>query len=125
MVIIHLDAHILQTLAVGFCAGLAVEVGDNDAVYAQIPLQKLVPQTENVHIVRDAQITSNLVFLNVYGTDDNDNLYVVLKLKEHLHLTVRMEAGENTAGMIIVKQFAAEFHIQFIAEFGDTLLNVL
>ena len=63
--------------------------------------------------------------LDIYSTDDNDNLHIVLELEEHLHLTVRMEAGKNAAGVIIIKEFAAEFHVQFIAEFGDTLLNVL
>ena len=36
-----------------------------------------------------------------------------------------MEARKNAAGMVVVKEFAAKLHVQFIAKFGDAFLNVL
>ena len=125
VVVVHLDAHILQALAVCLGTGLTIEVGDNYAVDAKLPGQKFVPQAKHVHIVGNAQVASDLVLFNIYGADNDHYLNIFLQLKQHLHLTVRLETGEYAAGVVIVKEFAAKLHIQFIAEFGDAFLDVL
>ena len=125
MVIIDGNAHVLQALAIGLCTGLSVEVGDYHGIHAQVPGHEFVPQTEHVHVVGDAQVAPYLVFLYVYGADDDNNLQVFLELEEHLHLAVRMESRKDTAGVIVVKQLSAKLHVQFIAELGDALLDVL
>ncbi len=45
VMVVDLDAHILQTLPVSLGAGLAVEMGDYHAVDLKIPIQELVPET--------------------------------------------------------------------------------
>ena len=93
VVVVDLDAHLLQALAVGLRAGLAVEVGDDDAVHAQTAVQEGVPEAEDVHVVGDAQVAPHLVLLDVHGADDDDDLRVVLHLHQHLELAVRLETG--------------------------------
>ena len=125
VVVVDLDAHVLQALAVGFGAGLSVEVGDDHAVHAEAAGHELVPQAQHVHVVGDAQVAADLVLLDVHGADHDDDFKIVLQLVEHLELAVRLEPGEHAAGVVVVKQLAAEFHVQFVAELGDALLDVL
>ena len=125
MVVIDGNAHVLQAFAVGLCTGLSVEVGNHHGIHAQVPVHELVPQTEHVHVVGDAQVAPYFVFLNINGADDNDDFQIFLELEEHLHLAVRMEARQHAAGVEIVKKLSTKFHVQFVAEFGDALLDVL
>ena len=46
------------------------------------------------------------------------------KLRQHLQLTVGLEAWQHATGMEIVEKFAAKLEIQFIAEFRDAVLDV-
>ena len=124
MVVIHLDAHVLQTLAVSLGAGLSVEVRDDHAVDAEVAGQEFIPEAKDVHVIGDAQVLAHLVLLDVNCADDDDNLYVVLELHEHLELTVRLETGEYAAGVKVVEEFAAKLHVQLVAESGDAFLDV-
>ena len=74
MVVIHADVHVLQALAVGFGAGLAVEVGNDNAVYAEVTGQEFVPQAQHIHIIGNAKVRADLVFLYVYGRYYDDDL---------------------------------------------------
>ena len=111
MVIIDLDIHSLQALAVSFGAGLAVEVGYDDAVDAEPLSDELVPETDDVHIVGDAQVVADLVLLDVNGADHYYDFGIVLHLKQHLELAIRLESREDTACVIVVEEFAAEFEV--------------
>ena len=53
--------------------------------------------------------------------DGNDDLRLLLELQQHLHLAVRLEAGQDARGVIVVKKLAAEFQIELAAEMRDAL----
>ena len=103
MVVIDFDAHAFQALPVGDGAGLTAEVGDDNAVDAEAAVHEFVPETEDIHVVGDAEIRPDLVLLDVHGADDDDDLRVILHLHEHLELTVRLEARKDAAGVVIVE----------------------
>ena len=124
VVVVHLDVHALQALAVGVRAGLAVVVGHDDAVDAEAARHEFVAQAQHVHVVGDAQVIADLVFLNVDGADHDDDLEVVLQLVEHLELAVRLESRQDAAGVVVVEELAAELHVQLVAELGDAVLDV-
>ena len=125
VVIVHLDVHVLQALAVSICACLAVVVGYDNTVDAKAAGDKLIPKAQYIYVVGDSKVAAYLVLFNIYRTDDDYNLCVVLHLHQHLKLAVRLKAGKNAAGMEVVEEFSAEFHVKFVAEFGDALLDVL
>ena len=124
MVVVDFDSHVLQALAVGFCAGLAVEVGDYHAVDAEVSLHELVPKAKHVHIVGNAQIRADFILFYIYGRYDDDNLKVFLELHKHLQLGIRLKSREDAAGVVVVEQFAAKLHIQFVPKALDALLDV-
>ena len=103
VVVIDLDAHRLQAFPVGHGAGLAAEMGDDDAVHAEPAVHELVAETEDVHVVGDPEVRPDLVLLDVHGADDDDDLRVILHLHEHLELAVRLEARKDAAGVVIVE----------------------
>ena len=78
--VIHLDAHAFQTLAVGIGAGLAVVVRHHDRVHHETTVHEGFAQAEHVHIVGDAEVAAYLVLLDVDGADDDDDFSLVAKL---------------------------------------------
>ena len=79
-VVIHLDAHALQTLAIGIGAGLTVVMGHHHRTHHETTIHEFLTQTQHIHIVSDAQVAAHLVLLNVDGTDDNDDFSYIDEL---------------------------------------------
>ena len=71
--------------------------------------------------VGTGNIAPALVHFNVGCVDGNDDLRLLLELQQHLHLAVRLEAGQDARGVIVVKKLAAEFQIELAAEMRDAL----
>ena len=123
--IIDADAHALQPFAIGHGAGLAVVVRDHHAAHQKTALNEDIAQTQDIFVIRDAQVAPDLVFLNVNCTDDNDDFCVVLQLREHTQLAVGLESRQHTTGMEIVIQLPAKFQIKLVAELRYALLDGL
>ena len=122
---IHLDAESLETLLKGVRSRLTVVSCENNAAYIEPYLGEYVKEADNVDVVCNAKVASDLVLLDVVGVDDNNYLRIVLQLKEHLELTVGLEAGQDSRSVIIVKELSSELKIKLIAELSDTLSDVL
>ena len=125
VVAVDLDAQLLQAGLEGVGGGLAGVLGDHDAAHIQAAGAENVDQAQYVHVIGDAQIAAHLVFLDVGGVDDDDDLRVVLELLQHPDLAVGGEAGQHPGGVIVVKQLSAKLQIQLAAELRNAVLNVL
>ena len=66
-----------------------------------------------------------VIHVVVLGTDHNQYLYRVAQLSQHPEFRVGLKAGQHARGVVVVKQLAAEFHIQFTVELCDALADVL
>ena len=118
---VDLHAQRLQ-LALERLGGLLARVlRDDDAADIESDGTERVDQAHDVQIVGDAEIAPALVHFNVGCVDGNDDLRLLLELQQHLHLAVRLEAGQDARGVIIVKKLAAEFQIELAAEMRDAL----
>ena len=84
-----------------------------------------VDQAQHVRVVGDAKVPPDLVFLNVAGVDDDDDLRLVLHLLQHLHLAVRQKARQHPGGVVVVKQFAAKLQIELAPKQVDALPDLL
>ena len=124
VVVVGLDAHLFELRLVRLGAGLAVEVGDHDAADEKAPADELCAQAQDIHVVGDAVVGAHLVLLDVVGTDDDDDLGAVAQLLEHPQLAVRLESGQNPAGVIVVEKLAPKFQIEFVSELGNAFLDV-
>ena len=119
------DAQHLEPLAEGIGDGLAAVVRDDDAADVQADAAEGVDQAQGVVLVGDAEVAAALRALDIIRGDGDDDLRLVLHLEQHLHLAVRLEAGEHARGVVVVEQLAAEFQIQLAAEFADAVPDVL
>jgi hypothetical protein len=113
------DAELLEPLAEGVRSTLAVILGDDDAADIQADCGKSVDLAENLLIVGDAEIATDLVFFDVAGIDDNDDLGLILELRQHPDLGIRLESRQPAGGMGIVKKFSAELKVKLPAEKTD------
>ena len=71
------------------------------------PFHEFLTQPEHIHVVCDAEVASDLVSLDINGTDYYNNLSFVCKVAEHSQFAVGLEAGEHTAGVVVIEKFAA------------------
>ncbi len=110
------DADALQTGLEGLDLRLLVESGQHHRADVQTQLPENINQADHIPVVGDAQIATNLVLLNVGGVDGNDHLHLILHLQQHSQLGVGLEAGQNTGGVVVIIQLAAEFQIQLATE---------
>ena len=49
---------------------------------------------------------------------------MVSELTEHTQLAVRLKAGEHSAGMMVIKELAAELEIKFITKLRNPVLDM-
>ena len=97
------DTQFFQSRAEAVCAFLAGVAGNAYAANIKAPFGKGVNKAEYIHIVCDAQISAHFIFVNISRTDDNDDLRLVAELHQHTQLAVRLEAGKNSGGVVVVK----------------------
>ena len=65
VVVIYLDAEALQSIAVCDNAGLSIIVGDHHAAYVETDLLELSAESENVLVLCDTKVTSDLVLFDI------------------------------------------------------------
>ena len=84
-----------------------------------------VHKTEKILIVCDAEVASDLVFLNIRGVDRHNDLGLILELAEHGDLGVGFKSGEYSGRVVVVEKLAAKFQIELAAELRDAASDVL
>jgi len=121
---IGFDAHAFKAVPELVCGPLSVVVGDDHGTDHEAPVLKLVAEAQSVFVVGDAKVGTHLVLLDVFGTNDDDYLYLVAQLPEHAELGVGLEAWQHSRGMVVVEEFATQFEIQFAVELCYALLDM-
>ena len=122
---VNAHAERLELVFKEVCGMLAVILRDDDAADVQSDGAEGVDQPHHVHVVRDAEVAAALAHFDVRGVDGNDDLRLLLELKEHFDLAVRLEARQHARGVVIVKELAAELQIELSAEVVDPLKDLL
>ena len=90
-----------------------------------MPGEEFIPQAQHVYVISNSKVAADLILFYIDGADNDYYLGFVLQLHQHLQLTVRLEPWQHAAGVVVVEEFASEFHVEFVAEMGDTLLDLL
>ena len=67
----------------------------------------------------------NLILYDIVSADNNYDLSLILKLKEHLNLTVGLESWQNSGGMVVIKELTSKLKVQLTAEISDSLTDFL
>ena len=83
IMLINRNAKGLQALFEHHRGALFVPSGQHHAADIHADAAECVDQPQNVRVIRDSQISSGLVFLNVVRTDDNDQFGLLLEVQEH------------------------------------------
>ena len=118
------DAERLQLFLVGDGGGLACEAGQDDASDHQAVCPEFICETEQVHVVGDAEIAADLVLLDIARVNGDNNFTLIPQLAQHPDLGVRLKARKDAGGVIVVKKLAAEFHVELAAECVNPVADV-
>ena len=102
---------------------LFVELRKHDAADIKPLVAEDVDQSEHVLVVGDPEVGAQLVGGDVVAVDDDDDLRLVFELLQHDDLVVGRKAGQHARGVKVVEQLAAEFEVEFAAEFFDALVD--
>ena len=92
---IGFDVHFFKLLAENIGSSLCLIMRNDNAAYHKPAVSKFVFEAQNVHVVGYAQITANLVFLNVLGADDYDDFRIICKLHKHTQFAVGLKTWQN------------------------------
>ena len=122
---VDLQAHRGHALFKHDGRGLLRVLGQDDRADIQAETAEHVDQAHDVRVIGDAQIAAAFVLFDVVGADSDDDLRLLLELKEHLDLVVRLKARQHARSVVVVKELAAEFQIELAAELFDPLTDVL
>ncbi len=122
---VYPDTHALQFFFKSVGSRLTGILGDHHASHIEVPVLKRLDQTENIHVIGDAQVITDFVFLNISGIDDYDDLGLVRKLHQHLQFAVRSKSRKDSGSMVVVKQFSSEFQVELVSELADPLPDML
>ena len=96
VVMIDTDAERFQPLAESVRRRLRLIARHDDAADKKADAAERVDQTQNVQIVRDAEIAAHLVLLDVVGVDDDHDLRLILQLQAHARRGNRRTACRRT-----------------------------
>ena len=116
IVAVHLHAQVLELLLEGQSGWLALEAGHDDSVDLEAEMTEDVGEAQHVGVVGDPDVAPLLALFDVAGIDDDDHFGLILELEQHLHLAVRLEAGENPRRVVVVIELHAEFEVELSSE---------
>ena len=122
---VYRHAESLQLFAEGARGGLGFVARQNDAADVKPEMTENVDETQHILVICYAEVAAFFVFFDVARVYDDNDLSLILQLKQHAQLAVRLKAGEHPRCVIVVIQFAAEFKVELVAEFGDALAYML
>ncbi len=121
---VNLHAQRLQLLLISGRRRLLLILGQHHAAHVKTVIGKGIDEPEHVHVIGDADISTDLVFLNIRRLDGDNDLRLVLQLLQHPDLGIRLKARKHPGGMIVVKQLSAELQIELSAELADSFPNM-
>ena len=124
--VVQIALHAERRELLAECRGgrLVLVARDNDAGRGEAHVRENIEQTQHVFVVGDAQVAAHLVFLDIVGVDRDDDFHVVGELLEHANFAVRLEAWQNAACVVVVKELSAELEVQLSAKLADALTNM-
>ena len=121
---IRFDTHALQTMTELISSMLAIVVGNHHTSHHEVATHKLIAQTKHIFVVSDAEVGTDLILFDIIGAHHNDDLDRVAQIAQHAELGVGFETRQNARGMVVIKQFATQFHIELAIKLGNALTNV-
>ena len=104
---------------------LARILSDNDGGDGKAVAGKQVDKTQDILVVRDAQVSPRLVLLDMVRVDGDDDLDLIGNTFEHAKLGVGLKAGKNAARVVVIKELAAKLQVQLATKLSDTLADML
>ena len=125
VVVIHPDSQTLQPGLERLGDGLLRVPGQYHTGNVEPKAAEHIDQPDHVPVIGNAQVTPDLVFLDIVGVDGDDHLHLILQLQQHSQLAVRLKSRKHPGGMVVVIELAAELQIQLAAENGNPLPDML
>ena len=122
---IDLDTQLLHGFFEHVGGVLPCVTGEHYASYVQTYTVEAIDKAHDLSIVGNTQVPSVFIVFDVICVDSNNDLSLISQGLKHTQLGIGGEPGEDTGGVVVVKQLASEFHIKLTAECGDTVSDLL
>jgi hypothetical protein len=90
---------------------LVLKAGNHDRPQFDSPVPQVVDQLHGVGIVRDAEISAHLLSLNRAGMDAEEDLRLVLEMRQQPHLHIRIESRQHAGRVVVEQQLTSEFKV--------------
>ena len=94
--VVYFYAERFKSALESVCGRLVLVTCKNYAADIETYLCEHVEKTDNINVIGDAQVSADLVLLDVCRVYDYDYLCFVLKLEKHLEFTVRLKPRKHT-----------------------------
>jgi len=95
---------------------LALEPGDDDPDHMNAPSFEIVDELHGIGVVRDTEIGPDLLALDITRKDTQDDVCLVSQPVQEPHLHVRVIAGQDPCGMVVVHELAPELEVKLVVE---------
>ena len=122
---VNRDPSSFQLVAEGLGGGLPFEAGDHNGPHVETVLAQVVDQLEGVGVVGDPEIRPYLAAVDISGIDAENDLGLVGELLQEAHLHIGVEPRQDTRGVVVVQQLAAELQVQLPAHLAHSLADGL
>jgi len=122
---VNRDPSSFQFVAEGLGGGLPFEAGDHHRPYVEIVLAQVVDQFEGVGIVGDPEVRSHLAAVDIAGVHAENDLRLVGEPLQEAHFHIGVKPRQDTRGVVVVQQLAAELQVQFPAHLAHSFANCL
>ena len=93
IMIIDFDALPFQALTIRVGRALTRIMGDNDRRHHEAALHERFPKTQHIFVVRDTQVLTHFIALDIIRRDNDNDLQRIAQLGQHAQFGIRHEAG--------------------------------
>ena len=109
------------------CVGrrLAGVLRNDHAVDRNAHRGNIINQTQNFHVIADAEICADFGFFNIARRNGENNFCLLAHFVKQTNLAVGVKARKHARCVVVVKQFSAKLQIELTAPLRNALLNVL
>ena len=91
-------------------------------------IKSLIPicldQTENIGVIGDSKIPADLILLDIFRADYDDDLGLIAQFLEQAEFAVGSKSRKNTGCVEVIKKLSSEFEVKLVVEMTDSGTDV-
>ena len=123
VMLVAFDTQIAQFCNKVICGRLMVISCKHNAIYRNTHFLEFICKTQDIHIVRNTQVSAYLCFFYVICRNAENNFCIVAQCLKQFDFCIRFKARQNSGRVEIVKQFATKFQVKLTVKLIYTFFD--